>query len=219
MLASSSPTSKLGSIGDAAQRKGASTVAMPSGVSGAPFWDRPPSPAGGRNPPSPGTRRGASIYPTPLPGRFPQAGWAGAPHTRWATCEATAVPRGTSSTRNDFTGSPGRQRGVRLDRPKPSEGRSRERSRTPAPILLRAAEEGGCSPAALGLLSQTSAPASGLCRAQVAARKPEPSQPERSGCQLQSWGGAAGSPQSCWRGPQLPAAPSAPMALDMCADA
>lgn len=83
-------------------------------------------------------------------------------------------------------GLPGWRRGVRQDRPKLSEGRLREGSRAPAPILLRAGEEGGRSPAALGELSQTSAPASGLLRAQVAVRKPEPGQPEHGGCQLES---------------------------------
>ena len=124
-----------------------------------------------------------------FPGRSPAtppAGWAEAPHTRRATCGATAVPHGTSPPRNDFTGSPGRRRGVRPDQPKLSEGRSREGSRAPAPILLRAGEEGGRSPAALEEPSQTSAPASGLHGAQVAARKPEPGQPEHGGCQLES---------------------------------
>lgn len=184
----------------------------------APFWDRPPSPAGGRNPPEPqhaaqrnkylsNTTTSPAVPPPP-----PSASRAGAPHTRRATCGATAVPRGTSPPRNDFTGSLGQRRGVRPDQPTPHEGRPREGSGEPAPILLGAREEGGRSPAALGEPSQTSAPASGLRRAQVAARKPEPGQPERQRVPARehpSQGDVAGSPQPCRRGPQALQRPAA----------
>lgn len=167
-LGTSSQTPKYGTTWNTAQGKGTSMVVVPSRVLGPLSGTVPRPQLEGGTPLSPGTRRSAAnIYPTPFPWLLPRhpppAGWAGAPHTRRATCRATAVPRGMSPPRNDFTGSPGRRRGVRPDRPKASEGCSRKGSRAPAPILLGAGEEGGRSPAAPGELSQTSAPTSGLC--------------------------------------------------------
>lgn len=101
--------------------------------------------------------------------------------------------------------------GVRADRPTPREGRSREGSGKPGQSHTE--QEKAAAPAALGELSQTSAPASGLRRAQGAARKLEPGPPERSGASSTASlpGDAAGSPQPHRCGPralQCPAAPS-----------
>lgn len=187
-------------------------VAVPSrglGPFSGPVPGSPPSRLEARTPRSPGTRRSQYLSDTtslllPRGPRLP----ARAPNTRRATCGATAVPRGMSPPSDDFTGLAGTaargQAGACAERRRLREGR-----RAPTPSPLGAGEEGSRSPAARGEPSQTSAPAPGLRRAQVAARKPEPGQrgqslPERGGVRAGAAvpRGAVSSPGPC--GTRLP---------------
>lgn len=176
----------------------AAMAVVPSGVLGSLSGPVPHPQLEGGTPLSPA--RGAALQMF-IQRHFPAppswSGWGPHTHARPRAgprpCPAGCPHRGMTSWAHWDGGS-----GVSADRPTPRKGRLREGSGKPGQSHM---EQGrAAAPAALGEPSQTSAPASGLCRAQGAVRKLEPGQPEHGGCQFESI-----PPRGCcWQPPAPP---------------